>query len=50
MAQIGEVYTATARTADSSWLQVCCIQGSPVWLSAQYVTITGTISALPIKP
>jgi hypothetical protein len=50
MAQVGETYTVTARTNDSSWLQVCCIQGSPVWLSAQYVTITGTISTLPIKP
>jgi uncharacterized protein YgiM (DUF1202 family) len=50
MAQVGETYTATARTADSAWLQVCCVQGSPVWLSAQYVTITGTISTLPIKP
>jgi uncharacterized protein YgiM (DUF1202 family) len=50
MAQVGETYTVTARTTDSSWLQVCCIQSSPVWLSAQYVTITGTISTLPIKP
>jgi len=50
MAQVGETYTATARTTDSAWLQVCCFQGSPVWLSAQYVTITGTINTLPIKP
>jgi uncharacterized protein YraI len=47
---IGSTYTVTARTSDSTWLQVCCVKGSPAWLSAQFVAITGTIASLPVKP
>ena len=49
-ADIGEVFTATARTADEAWLEVCCVSDKPVWLSAPLVTITGTLTSLPIKP
>jgi uncharacterized protein YraI len=46
----GEVFTATARTADGAWLEVCCVGGRSVWLSAPLVTITGTVASLPVKP
>lgn len=49
-AAAGEVFTVTARTADDTWLEVCCVGGKPVWLSSSLVTITGTVTSLPIKP
>ncbi len=47
---IGSTYTVTARTSDGAWLQVCCVKGSPAWLSSQFVAITGTLDILPVKP
>lgn len=49
-AQVGETFTVTARTADSAWLEVCCVKNATVWLSAEYVTLTGAIVNLPVKP
>jgi uncharacterized protein YgiM (DUF1202 family) len=50
VAQVGQTYTVTARTADNAWLQVCCVNNEPAWLAAQFVAITGTIATLPVKP
>jgi uncharacterized protein YraI len=50
VAQIGETFTVTGRTADNLWLQVCCVRTNPAWAFAEYLTITGTLTSLPIKP
>lgn len=50
VAQIGETFTVTGRTNDNLWLQLCCVRTNPAWAFAEYLTITGTITSLPIKP
>lgn len=42
--------TIQGRNSDTSWLQVCCVNGQPGWLinNPDYVRVEGAISALPI--
>jgi uncharacterized protein YgiM (DUF1202 family) len=46
----GETYTATARSGDGAWLQVCCLNQAPAWLATGMVTITGRLESLPVAP
>ncbi len=48
--QAGATFTVTARTADNTWLQVCCVGTNRAWLFAEYAVITGTIASVPILP
>ncbi len=48
--QVGATFTVTARTADNTWLQVCCVGANRAWLFAEYVVITGTIASVPVIP
>jgi len=50
IAPVGETFTVTGRTADNTWLQVCCVNNEPAWLASQFVGVTGTITTLPVKP
>jgi uncharacterized protein YgiM (DUF1202 family) len=50
IAQVGQAFTVTGRTADNAWLQVCCVNNGPAWLASQFVGVTGTITTLPVKP
>jgi hypothetical protein len=50
LARSGETYTATARSGDGSWLQVCCLNQAPAWLATRMVTITGRLESLPVAP
>jgi uncharacterized protein YgiM (DUF1202 family) len=50
LARSGETYTATARSGDSIWLQVCCFNQAPAWLASGMVTVTGSLDRLPVAP
>ncbi len=44
----GQAFDITGRNTDSSWLQVCCFDGKPGWVSAALVTAIGDLSAVAI--
>jgi uncharacterized protein YgiM (DUF1202 family) len=50
LARSGETYTATARSGDGTWLQVCCFNQAPAWLATGMVTVTGRLANLPVAP
>jgi uncharacterized protein YgiM (DUF1202 family) len=50
LARSGETYTATARSGDGTWLQVCCFKQAPAWLATGMVTVTGRLANLPVAP
>ena len=50
-AEPGATYSAIGRTADSTWLKVCCVNKASVWLAAEFVDVAGSVSDLPtIQP
>jgi uncharacterized protein YgiM (DUF1202 family) len=50
VARNGDRFAAVARNTNDTWLQVCCLNNAPVWLASGYVTVTGSIDALPVVP
>ncbi|MFN8440921.1 MAG: SH3 domain-containing protein [Caldilineaceae bacterium] len=44
----GASYPAIGRNVDSSWVQVTLEDGSKGWLSATYLSASGTLSSLPV--
>ncbi len=44
----GETATVIGRTADSSWLQVRRADGLEGWVSAAFVTVQGSLAAVPV--
>ncbi len=50
LVQVGDTFTVTARTADSVWLQVCCVKDAAVWLAAEFVDVNGDVTGLPVSP
>ena len=50
LARSGETYTATTRSGDGAWLQICCFNHAPAWLATEMVTVTGAIDSLPVAP
>jgi hypothetical protein len=38
------------KSANGNWLQVCCFNEQQVWLSAAYVSITGSLEGVPVVP
>ncbi len=47
-AKQGQAFDIVGRNADSSWLQVCCFEGKPGWVSASLVTTTGDVVAVSV--
>lgn len=47
-AEKGAELMIMARTADSSWWQVCCMANQPVWVSAELVEAKGPVESVPI--
>ncbi|MBN1202046.1 MAG: SH3 domain-containing protein [Anaerolineae bacterium] len=43
----GQTYPVTGKSWDSAWLQIT-VNGQSGWVMAQYVTITGDISTVPV--
>lgn len=43
----GKVYSVTARSSPVDWLQIV-VDGAPVWLSAEFVRVTGDATTLPV--
>ena len=48
LAQNGERYQVVGRRTDNLWLQVCCVDNAPVWIATQFVTVTGSLDAVPV--
>ena len=48
-ASSGETYTVTARSPDSAWWEICCVEDQAAWVSSSVVTVTGSISAVPVR-
>ncbi|NJN54334.1 MAG: hypothetical protein HC804_05975 [Anaerolineae bacterium] len=44
----GEQFDVIGRIRDGSWLQVCCIAGVPGWVFTESVSITDSITAVPL--
>jgi hypothetical protein len=47
-AKKGQTLEGLGRSADSKWVQVCCVASKQGWLSATGVTVQGGIAALPV--
>jgi len=47
-AKQGQVFDVVGRNSDSSWLQVCCFDGKPGWVSASLVTSSGDVTTLSV--
>jgi hypothetical protein len=47
-AKQGQTFDLVGRNPDNSWLQVCCFDGKPGWVSASLVTVTGDVAAVPV--
>ncbi|MBX7236328.1 MAG: protein kinase [Caldilineales bacterium] len=43
-----EVKKLLGRTSDGDWLQICCVNGDPVWVAANLVQVQGDIAKVPI--
>lgn len=43
-----EVKKLLERTSDGTWLQICCVNGDPVWVAANLVQVQGDIAKVPI--
>jgi uncharacterized protein YgiM (DUF1202 family) len=43
----GTAYDVVGRLPDSSWLQICCINGEAGWVIAEAVLVEGDLSAVP---
>jgi uncharacterized protein YraI len=50
MAKVGDTFAIIARSADGAWWQVCCVNARPVWLAAEFVTVTGPAENVPVGP
>lgn len=44
--KVGDVYNIVGRTADRSWLQVCCVGETFAWVAASVVSATGDLSTV----
>ncbi|MDQ3247650.1 MAG: SH3 domain-containing protein, partial [Chloroflexota bacterium] len=44
----GARYRAISRSEDNQWVQVRLVDGSAAWVFAQYVSLDGAISSLPL--
>ncbi len=50
IAQEGDTFSLTGRNAAGNWWRVCCVNGAPVWLAAEFVTVTGQTGEVPVVP
>lgn len=49
-ADTGDRFTVVGKSADTQWLQVCCVDGQAVWLSASFVALEGQLDTVPVAP
>ncbi len=47
-AKQGEIYPVEGRTADGSWLEICCIDGRPAWVAANVVGTGGDMASVQV--
>ncbi len=50
MAKAGEEYVVQGRSADSRWVQVCCVAGAPAWALAELVSLPADLNSFPVVP
>lgn len=44
----GESFDITGKSADGSWLRLCCMNQQEAWVKADFVTVSGSLDALPV--
>ncbi len=47
-AKAGQSFDVSGRNTDTSWLQICCFDGKPGWVSAALVTATGDLASVAV--
>jgi WD40 repeat protein len=47
-AEANQPLQIVGRNADATWLQVCCVAGKQVWVSASLVTVQGDTARVPV--
>ncbi len=47
-AKPSEEYTAVGKSADGSWLKICCFDGQSGWISAGLVNVSGDVASLAV--
>jgi hypothetical protein len=50
VANEGETYEATGRTADGAWLRLCCVDGAPVWVAGELVELPAGAGVPVVNP
>ncbi|NOZ29916.1 MAG: SH3 domain-containing protein [Chloroflexi bacterium] len=48
--QRGERYAIQGRVPDSSWWQICCVEGRVAWVAARFVQPQGILAFVPVLP
>jgi hypothetical protein len=47
-AKKGETFDVKGRTADKTWLQLCCFKGQNGWAAASLLTVKGDVQSVPV--
>jgi hypothetical protein len=47
LASAGQQLLVLGRTADASWLLVCCVRNQPAWVQPAALTVTNSLSGAP---
>jgi uncharacterized protein YraI len=47
-AKPGQTYPILGRNTDGTWLQVCCVDGKPIWVAATVVKIAGDTKTVAV--
>ncbi len=48
LVEFGAVYDVVGRVSDSSWLQICCVEGAASWVLAETVLVQGILDEVPV--
>jgi uncharacterized protein YraI len=46
----GQEFALVGRNNEGDWLQVCCVEGVPLWLATNYVEVVGSLEDVPVVP
>lgn len=49
VAQSGERFQVIARSPNSDWFQICCLQGKSGWVHQDRVRVWGNVGAIPVS-
>ena len=47
-AAAGKQYEITGRSPDGAWLEVCCVNGKPVWVARSVVAVSGDVDTVAV--